>query len=292
MKTAIISTMGTAVGKLVKQMFICAAGLKKMMIVVKHGDMCKLITIAGQKGGNGRSVTAVNLAASLALLEKRTLLVDCDPRACSTVFAGCDAAALSCDLSSVLFGKVAPSDAVVTTRLGYMDLLPASFDLFHAASRLSMNAGNERILRIFLRDLRTEYEYMIIDSPASYSFLTITALAASDWLVVPFQCSPANIGEFTSLLRMVRHVRSNFQERLKIAGLLFNQCGSREEVDRFLAGSDLNGVEDIVYKSFVPRDDAIRAAGEEGKPVALYDVESPGARAYLDVAKEVISSFN
>ncbi|MCP4117288.1 MAG: ParA family protein [Desulfobacteraceae bacterium] len=251
-----------------------------------------MITIAGQKGGNGRSVTAVNLAASLALLEKRTLLVDCDPRACSTLFAGFGASTLSCDLSSVLFGKVAPSDAVFKTRLRFMDLLPASFNLFHAASRLSLNAGNERILRIFLRELRAEYEYMIIDSPASYSFLTVTALAAADWLLVPFQCSPEDIGDFTSLLRMVRHVRSNFQERLKIAGLLFNRCGSREEIDRFLAGNDLNGVENIVYKSFVPGDDAIRAAGEDGKPVALYDVESPGARAYLDVAKEVISSFN
>ncbi len=292
MKTAIISTMGVSRKKSVNPIFICAAGLKKMMIVVEHGSMCKLITIAGQKGGNGRSVTAVNLAASLALLEKRTLLVDCDPRACSTVFAGLDTSTLACDLSSVLFGKVAPSDAVLTTRLRFMDILPASFNLFHAASRLSLNAGNERILRIFLRELRTEYEYMIIDSPASYGFLTVAAMAASDWLVVPFQCTPGNIRGFSSLLRMVRHVRSHFQEGLKIAGLLFNQCSSREEIDRFLAGSDLNGVEDIVYKSFVPRDDAIRIAAEDGKPVALHDVESPGARAYLDVAKEVISSFN
>ncbi|MBI9090878.1 MAG: ParA family protein [Desulfobacterium sp.] len=251
-----------------------------------------MITIADPKGGDGRSVTAVNLAASLALLEKKTLLVDCDPRACATVFAGLDTSTLASDLGSVLFGEVAPSDAVQTTQLRFMDLLPASFNLFHAASRLALNAGNERILRIFLRELRTEYEYMIIDSPASYNFLTVTALAASDWLVAPFQCTSGSIGDFTSLLRMVRHVRSNFQARLKIAGLLFTQCSSREEIDRFIAESDLNGVEGLVYKGFVPRDDALMKAAEEGKPVALYDVESPGARAYLDVAKEVISSFN
>ncbi len=272
--------------------FYSFVGLKKTTVVVVCIPMGIIITIAGQRGGNGRSVAAVNLSASLALFEKKTLLVDCDPQACSTLMAGVDASSMAWDLSSVLTGKVTLKEAVLKTRLRFMDVLPSSLSLFHAASRLSRNAGNERILRIFLRELTDEYDYILIDPPASYSFLTVMAMAAADWLVLPFHCTPEAIGDLRSLLRMVNHVKENFQQHLKIAGAFFNQCCSRGEIDRFLEEKDLRGVEKIVYNSFVPQDDAVEIAARRGKPVALHDIETPGAKAYLDVANELISFFN
>ncbi len=272
--------------------FYCFVGLKKKTIVVVYDSMGTIITIAGQRGGNGRSVTAVNLSASLALFEKKTLLVDCDPQACSTRMAGVVPPLVAGGLSSVLAGKVALPGAVLKTRLRFMDLLPSSLSLFHAATRLSRTVGNERILRIFLRELRDEYDYILIDPPASYSFLTVVAMAAADSLFLPFHCTPEAIEDLRSLLWMVHHVKDNFQHHLKIAGVFFNRCRSREEIDRFLEEKDLKGVEKIVYDSFVPQDDAIEISARHGKPVALHDIETPGAKAYLDVANELISFFN
>jgi chromosome partitioning protein len=272
--------------------FYSFVGLKKITVVVMCVAMGTIITIAGQRGRNGRSVTAVNLSASLALLEKKTLLVDCDPQACSTRMAGVDLSLMTCDLSSVLVGKVSLQEAVLKTQLRFMDVIPSSLSLFHAATRLSRNVGNERILRIFLRELRDEYDYIIIDPPASYSFLTVMAMAAADWLVLPFHCTPEAIGDLRLLLQMVNHVKDNFQQHLKIAGVFFTQCCSRGEIDRFLEEKDLKGVEKIVYNSFVPQDNAVEIAAQRGKPVALHDIESPGAEAYLDVANELISFFN
>lgn len=205
-----------------------------MVVVVVCNSMGTTITIIGQRGGNGRSVAAVNLSASLALLEKKTLLVDCDPRACSTLISGADFSPGSFDLSSVLTGKIDLTGAVLKTRLGFMDVLPSSFDLFHAATSLSRNAGNERILRVFLRELKAEYDYIIIDPPASYSFLTVMAMAAADWLILPFHCTLEAAQDLKSLLWMVHHVKRNFQRDLKIAGVFFNRCSSRDEIELFL----------------------------------------------------------
>lgn len=260
--------------------------------MVVYDSMGIIITITGQRGGNGRSVAAVNLSASLALLERKTLLVDCDPRACSTLISGADFPPGYFDLSSVLTGKVDLAGAVLKTRLGFMDVLPSSFNLFHAAARLSRNAGSERILRALLRELKTEYDYIIVDPPPSYSFLTVMAMASADWLVLPFHCTPEAVQDLRSFLWMVHHVKGSFQRDLKIAGAFFNQCSSRDDIDFFLEGKDLRGVEKMVFKSFIPRDNALVTASRLGQPVALFDIETPGARAYLDLAIELISFFN
>ncbi len=253
--------------------------------------MCKMIAIAGQKGGSGKSTTAVNLAASLALLEKRTLLVDCDPSGCSTAFSGLKETIPKHDVGDILFGKINPSKAVFETQLKFMKVMPAGFNLFFAASKAVRRKGNEKLLRLFLKELKGDYDYIIIDSPSSFSFTAVTALAASDWLVVPLQCRARVMEEFSLLLKMVKHIRNSCQVRLRIAGLVFTMVSSRQEVDAFLTQEMTGGISNIVYDAFIPDDNAIRLACESGKPSALYDIESIGSKAYLRFADELISFF-
>jgi len=273
------------------KLFYFVSRIKKSVYSVDIMNTCRIITIVGQKGGSGKSVTAVNLAASLALLEKKTLVVDCDPSAVATSCAGLNNESISVDLSSVFSGKTKLENAVLNSKLRFMDVIPSSLNLFQVASRLSKKTGNEKILRILLRQLIDDYEYIIIDPPSSFSFLTVTAMAASDWLVVPFQCNTGSIEPFNSLLKMIRYIRNSFQIRLRIAGLLFTMCDSREEIDRFLGRNELDGVADIVYATHIPWDDNIGKAVDEGKPVALYDLESSGSKAFMQYAIEVISLF-
>ncbi len=253
-------------------------------------NMCRFITIASQKGGSGKSVTSVNLAASLALLEKKTLLIDCDPQARSSAWSGMNSANPVLGLSSVLAGKSKPLDAVSGTALKFLDVMPSDFNLFNIASKISLNPGNEKLVRLFLRDFEAQYEYVIIDPPSSFSFLSVSAMIAGDWLVVPFSASKSSIEGFALLLRMVRFIKKNFHPHLKIAGLL--SIGSkRRNIDAFLYEQKQDNLKDILYSTYIPEDLNITKATDIGEPVALYDIETKGAKAYLNFAWEIDSFF-
>ena len=254
--------------------------------------MSKTITIAGQKGGIGKSTAAVNLAASLALLEKRTLLVDCDPRGCSTQWSSLPAGDLQADLSQVLSGRSNMTRAIVSTRIAGLDVLPGNLSLYHSAARLSRNRGNEKILRLFLKDVQENYDYIIVDSPSSYHFMSTAAMIAADTLLVMVSVN-GNTGEdFNCLLRMVKHVRSAHDVPVTLGGLVFNQCPGKVSGLAFLEEQGLSEISQMVYETVIPEDRNVRDACAGGVPVLLLDLKSPASIAFLALANEMDSAFN
>lgn len=253
--------------------------------------MSEVITIAGQKGGTGKSVTAVNLSASLALFGKKTLLIDCDPQGCSTHLAGISDLDYNCDISSVFSAKVKFIEAIVKTEFHCLDILPAGFDLFPVSSRLSKKTANEKVLRLLIKDISEKYDYIIIDSPSSYSFLSTCAMTAANWLVVCMTVRQSDLNDFHCLLKMIKYIRKTHDVPLKVAGVLFNRCESKEQIDEFISKKRLSQIEQMVYTSFIPYDEKIINSIELKVPIALHDIKSLGAQAYLNFAKEIHSSL-
>ncbi|MBC8441552.1 MAG: ParA family protein [Deltaproteobacteria bacterium] len=249
--------------------------------------MSNIITIAGQKGGTGKSITAVNLATSLALFGKKTLLIDCDPQACATQWCGIKDLDYKCDITWVLSGRAKVVDAIVKTRINGLDIMPAEFNLFQVALKLAKNSGNEKILRFFLKDVEDDFDYIIIDSPSSYSFLSVTAMTAADWLLVCMSAQHNSIEDFHSLLRMVKYIRMTHDVPLKIAGLLFNRSETKKQIESFMENQNLSDVKKLVFNTFIPHDVAIQNSKKLKIPVVLHDIKSPAAKAYLNAAEEL-----
>jgi chromosome partitioning protein len=249
--------------------------------------MSIILTIAGQRGGTGKSVTAVNLAASFALLEKNTLLIDTDPQRSATHWCGIKKADYTNDLASVLSARVKFTDAVIKTEFAYLDIIPSGFNLVQVAAKLAKKPGNEKLLRLFLNDVEKDYDYIIIDAPSSYGFLSMMAITAADWLLVCMSIPQTAAEDFYDILRCIKYIRSLHQVPLKIAGLLFNRCGSKEEALSFLDQHALSDAKELVLNTVIPVDDTIEKSIGRNIPAALYDIKGPAASAYLGLANEV-----
>jgi len=254
--------------------------------------MSKIITVASPKGGSGKSVTAVNLATSLALLEKNTLLIDCDLQGSSTQWCGIEGSDYHCDMASVLSGSVKMTDAVIKTQVNYLDMIPAGFNLFRVALKLAKKIGNEKMLRLFLRDVEDEYEYIIIDPPSSYGFLSVTAMTAADWLIICMSVYHDSVEAFHCLLQTVKYIQTTHNVPLKIAGCLFNMCETKEDILSFLEKQNLMDIKQMVYQTVIPEDDNIKRSIDLKIPAALQNLKSPAAAAYLNFAKEIHFFFN
>ncbi len=249
--------------------------------------MRKIITITGQKGGTGKSVTAVNLAASLALCEKNTLLIDCDPQACSTKWCKINDENYDCDIAFALSGRKKFTDAIVKTKLKYLDMMLSGFDLFHTGVNLSKTLGNEKILRILLKDVKSDYDYIIIDPPSSYNFLSVAAITAADWLLVCMSLHHDSTEDFHCLLKMVKHIQVSYNVPLKIAGLVFNKCENNKDIQLFLKNHNLPDSSHLFCHTCIPEDENIKKAIDLKIPAALHDIKSPAAAAYLTFAKQI-----
>jgi chromosome partitioning protein len=251
--------------------------------------MARTIAIANQKGGVGKTTTAINLAASLAIAERKTLLVDADPQGNATSGLGIDKALLAGSLYDVLIDGVSASDVIVPdARLPYLHLLPASQDLVGAELELIAIGERETVLRRALAPIQDRYEYILIDCPPSLGLITLNVLSAADAVVIPIQCEYYALEGISQLLNTIRVVQQNFNPDFQIDGVLLTMFDNRLNLSKQVVGEAREYFGAKVFRTVIPRNVRLAEAPSFGKPILLYDVQSVGAKSYLSVAQELM----
>jgi chromosome partitioning protein len=247
--------------------------------------------MANQKGGVGKTTTAINLAASLAAAEKRTLLVDCDSQGNATSGMGIDSKVIrDKNLYHCLIDRIPLREVIVGTPISHLDLIPANQDLVGIEVEFIALAEREKQLRNLLRNMETVYEYIIIDCPPSLGFLTVNALVASDYLIVPLQCEYFAMEGLGHLLNTMGLIKARLNPTLTLGGILLTMYDSRNLLSRRVSEDVRGNFGDRVFKTVIPRNVRLSESPSHGLPILLYDIKSRGAISYMELAQEIISN--
>jgi chromosome partitioning protein len=252
--------------------------------------MAQVICIANQKGGVGKTTTAINLSASLAVAEKSTLLVDCDPQANATSGMGIDSSAIDKSLYHGMLGRTGPKSLIMDSTIASLKIIPSNVELIGFEVEMMSNPDREKALKNIIDDLESSFEYIILDCPPSLSLLTVNALTAADSVLIPLQCEFYALEGLGQLLQTVKRIKQVLNPELKIVGILLTMFDRRTNLSYQVAEEAEKYFKDLVFKTLVPRNIRLSEAPSFGKPILLYDATSTGARSYIELAKEIIMS--
>lgn len=250
--------------------------------------MGKIIAIANQKGGVGKTTTAINLAASLAVLEFKTLLVDADPQANSTSGVGFNPKNIRIGLYECLVQEIHPQDVIVSTTTPFLDLLPSNIDLVGAEIELLNMPHRERIMQGLLKTIQNQYDFIIIDCSPSLGLITTNALTAANSVIIPVQCEYFALEGLGKLLNTIKIIQNHLNKQLEIEGILLTMYDGRLRLCNQVVEDVKTHFQDIVFDCIIQRNTKLGEAPSYGIPVIHHDAESKGSIGYLNLAKEIL----